>query len=155
MPTLKSNLNYFLALLISGSMLALWLVAPFLAILFISSGMVTNGITLANALAITMVFVLLLLTWKRNGTLLPSAIKSGAESRCRTGNVILAIANSIVALSLLVSIVGSIFINNFGLAIGFIIAGALLLAVPSCIAGIICVETSRLRKPAIPASLKP
>lgn len=154
MPTVKANLNYFLALFITSSMLALWFVAPFFAMFFLSIGADLASIAWSKLLAVVIVFIVIIFTWKRNGTLSPSTVKPGTENRYRVGNVILAIANAIVGLSLLISTVGFFFITGFGVAIGFIIAGALLLAVPVNIAGIICVETSRLRKPAAPVSSK-
>lgn len=152
MPTVKNNLNYFFALLITGSMLALWFVAPLFAMFFLSVGADLASITWSKFLAVIIVFIVIALTWKRNGALSPSTVKPGTENRYRVGNVILAIANAIVGLSLLISTVGFFFVTGFGVAIGFIIAGALLLAVPVNIAGIICVETSRLRRPAAPVS---
>lgn len=155
MPTFKSNLNYFLALFITGSMLALWLVVPPLAHLFFISGMGTNGFTLANALAIGMVFVLPLLVSKRNGTLLPSATKDGAETRCRSGCMILVISNSIVVLSLLLTVAAYLGNSSYGLVSAFYVAAALTLATAVGLVGIICVETSRLRRPGTPSTLKP
>lgn len=152
MPTFKTNLNYFLSLFITGSMLTLWFVAPFIFMFFIFVGADIKSVMWSRLLAVTIVFILLASVWKRNGSLSPVAIKPGTENRHRTGNLIVTIANSIVTLSLLTSAVGFYFVNGFGVAVGYIIAGALLLAVPLNIAGIICVETSRLRKPAMPAS---
>lgn len=152
MPTVKTNLNYFLALFITGSMLALWFAAPFFVMLFLSVGADLASIAWSKLLAVVIVFIVIAFTWKRNGTLSPFTVKPGTENRYRVGNVILAIANAIVGLSLLISTVGFFFVTGFGVAIGFIIAGALLLAVPINIVGIICVETSRLRRPAAPVS---
>ncbi|WP_183356092.1 hypothetical protein [Geomonas silvestris] len=47
------DLNYFVALFISGSMLALWGGAPLLSILFMFAGAGTHGITLTNVSAIS------------------------------------------------------------------------------------------------------
>jgi len=147
MAKIKSNFNYFISLFIAGSMLALWFAAPFFTIFFISIGAGLTSVTWSQFISVSIVFVILALIWKKNGALLPAAVKPGTERRHFIGNVLLMIANALVFLSLLVSIVGFYFKNSFGIAIGFIIAGVLLLAVPTIITGIICVETSRLRNP--------
>lgn len=146
MTTIR-DLNYFVALLFSGSMLALWGGAPLLSILFMFAGAGTNGITLANVSAISTVLLVLLIIWRKNGALLPSAIKKGAETRYRVGTAMATLGNSIVLLSIVVGLLCYVFNSKVGIAVGFIFAGALLVAVPLSIAGIICIESSRLHLP--------
>jgi hypothetical protein len=144
MSTIKLNLNYFFALFVTGTMLALWFVSPLIIVLLLKLGGGLGIFSWVKTIITIVVFIALALVWKKKGALSPVALKPNAKNRFRVGNVILAIANSLIALSILWSVIGYLFVNGFGVAIGFILAGALMLAVFLNIIGIICIETSRL-----------
>jgi len=77
MATIKTNLNYFLALFFTGSMFALWLVTPFLVRLFISAGVGSTSSSIgANSLVIALVFIVFRIAWKRNGEILTIRYKN-------------------------------------------------------------------------------
>ena len=138
------NLNYFISLFVSVTMFALYFIAPLLCIIL---GFITHRAFFANSwvnvFLAFFVFVSIVLVWKKKGALLPVALKPNAENRFRLGNVSMGIANSMLALSILVCFIGYHIDDNFGLFIGFIIAGALMFAVMLNVIGIACIETSR------------
>lgn len=142
----KTDINYFLAVLVAGSMLSLWFLAPIIHIAFMYAGVGLNGIISGNIVAISIVFVAMIIVWKKNSSFAPTAIVSGSESRYRIGTILTALSNIIVLGSLVVSIYGYYAIPDFGLVIGFLVPAALLLAAPISIVGILCVEASRQRK---------
>ena len=139
----KLNFNYFLALSVLGSMLSLWFVAPlpnmFFMLLFHSS----SGLFWINTIVVFLVIVGIAIIWNKKGNLIPTELKPDAETRFRIGNVAMVLANLFVVMSLLVSVLGFLFVEGFGVVIGMLVAGALLLTVPLNIVGIVCIETSR------------
>ncbi len=142
----KTDINYFFALLVAGSMLGLWFVAPFIHMALFRAGAGYSSIMWGNIFTIALVSLAIVIAWKKNGALSPVAIASGREKRYRVGNILTGFANITIVLVVLVSIFGYFTIRDFGLGIGFLIAGVLLLAVPINIIGILCIETSRQRK---------
>ena len=139
----KLNLNYFIALSVLGSMLALWFVAPLLNILVTLVLRSPSNLFWVNGVVVLFVFVGLAMVWKKKRNLIPTELMPHTETRFRIGNIVMLAANSLVILSVLVSIFGAIFVDGFGVVVGFLVAAALQLAVPLNIAGIVCVETSR------------
>ena len=144
MSRIQLNLNYFFALALVGSVLAIGWVAPPIRRLILSSGGDIKAYSMVSYVAPVFVIVLVALIWRIKGALSPIPASPGAALWFRIGNVAMAIANSAIVLSLLVSVIGFIVHRPFGLAVGFIIAGALMLAFPLDIIGIFCVEISRL-----------
>jgi hypothetical protein len=142
----RYDVNYFFALLVTGSMLTLWSVAPLIHIALLHAGVGGDSIMWGNILTIVIIFVAIVIAWKKKGALSPVAIVSGCEKRYRVGNIFTGVANITIVLAVLVSILGYFISHEFNLASPFLIAGALLLAVPINIIGIACIETSRHRK---------
>jgi hypothetical protein len=145
MSAFKTNLNYFIALFVTGTMFALWLVAPWVSILLMKIGVGLSAINWVMICISALVFIALIWIWIKHGALSPIALKPNANTRFRVGTAVLVISNSLIALSLILSIVGYIFANGFGVAIGYILAGVLMVSVILNVIGIACIETTRQR----------
>ncbi|UDF34398.1 UNVERIFIED_ORG: hypothetical protein LHJ69_17670 [Shinella sp. XGS7] len=141
----RAELSYFLSLLAVGSMLGLWFVAPMLSLALMGLGLGYGSLVWTQGLTIALVVLVLGAVWKQQGALVPAAIASGREKRFRLGSVLTGLANLAVGLALLGCVLGYLLHREFFLAAGFVIAGALMLALPLNIVGILCIETSRQR----------
>jgi hypothetical protein len=145
MPAFKTNLNYFIALFVTGTMFSLWLVAPWVSILLMQIEVGPGAINWVMICISALVFIALIWIWIKHGALSPIALKPNANTRFRAGTVALVISNSLIALSLILSIAGYIFVNGFGVSIGFILSGVLMVSVILNVIGIVCIETTRQR----------
>ncbi len=144
MQSIKANLNYSVALIVAGSMIAIGWVSPHIKRFFLHPGKIDPIYYYINYIAIALVIILVIAIWWIKGSITPSPITPKARLLLRIGSVAMAIGNGAVALAFIVSLIGVAVNNEFGLAVGFIFAAAFMLAFPLDIVGIICVEMSRL-----------
>jgi hypothetical protein len=143
MRRITANLNYFLALVLVGSMIAIGWVAPRVKLFFVHPGKIDPIYYNVNYIVIALVIGLVSAAWWIRGNIIPLPVTSKAKLLLRIGSVVMAIGNGAIALALIASLIGFAANRQFGLAVGFIFAAAFMLAFPVNIAGIICVETSR------------
>ncbi len=144
MPKLVANLNYFLALIVVGSAIAIGWVAPQIKLLFVHPGKIDLIYYNINYITIALVVGLVSAAWWIRKTIVPTPVTSKAKLVLRIGSVAMAIGNGAIALALIVSLVGVAVNRQFGFVVGFIFAAAFMLAFPLNIVGTICVEISRL-----------
>lgn len=144
MQKLRANLNYFVALVVVGSAIAIGWIAPRIKLLFVHSGKIDPIYYNINYIAIAIVVCLVSAAWWINKSIVPAPVTSKARVVLRIGSVVMTIGNGAIALALIVSLVGVAINRQFGLAVGFIFAAAFMLAFPLNIVGIVCVEISRL-----------
>jgi hypothetical protein len=78
------------------------------------------------------------------GNIIPTLVNSKARVLLIIGTIAMAIGNGALALALIVSLIGIAVEPQFGLGVGFLFAGAFLLAVPLNIGGVMFVEIARL-----------
>ncbi len=144
MPRLIANLNYFLALVVVGSIIAIGWVAPPVKRLFLHPGKIDPIYYNIDYIAIALVICLVSAAWWIRKNLVPTPISSKARPVLIIGNVAMAIGNGAIVLVLIVSLVGVAVNRQFGLAVGFYFAAAFMLAFPLTIIGMVCIEISRL-----------
>ena len=143
MRKIIANLNYFLALVLVGSMIAIGWVAPPIKSLFIHPGKIDPIYYNINYIAIALVIGLVSAVWWIKKNIVPTPVTSKARLGLRIGSVAMSIGNGAIVLALIVSLICVAMNRQFGLAVGFIFAAALMLAFPVDIVGIFCVEISR------------
>lgn len=141
----RTEFSYFLSLLVVGSMLGLWFVAPMLSLALMGLGLGYGGLVWTQGLTIALVVLVLGAVWRQQGALVPAVIASGREKRFRLGSFLTGLANLAVGLALLGSVLGYLLHREFFPVTGFLTAGALMLSLPLNIVGILCIETSRQR----------
>jgi len=155
MPTFKCNVNYFIAIFLVGSAFVLGKVAPAIQTYVLSKGGSMEAYGLVSYITPVVVLLFVALVWViKKGAVCPIPVTKKSTDWFRIGNLTMTIANSLIAISLIVSVVGSGMVKGFSLASGFIVGGALMLAIPLNIFGIICVEVSRLLNKNEPSILK-
>ena len=139
----KADINYFFALLSSGSLLGLWFIVPFTHMALIHTSL---SVKWGNIFMVLIVFIAIIITWQKNGSLSPIAISPGREKRFRIGFILTYISNITTFFVILISMLSYHSNYDLGLVIGVLIFGVILLAIPINIIGILCIETSRQRK---------
>jgi hypothetical protein len=139
----KADINYFFALLTAGSMLGLWILAPFIHMILMPNNISFKWV---NIFTISLVFLVIVFIWKKNASLSPKVIASGRERNYRVGNILIGFSNITTALVILISMLGYLTNIDFGLVIGVLMFGLILLVVPIYIIGIVYIETSRQHK---------
>lgn len=135
------NLNYFLALVLAGSIVAIGWISPPIKRLFLHPGKIDPIYYSINYIAIAVVICLVSTAWWLKKSIVPAPITSKAKWVLIVGSVAMAIGNGAIVLALMVNIIGFSEYPEFA---HYYIAAALMLAFPSNIVGIICVEASRL-----------
>lgn len=143
MQNLRANLNYFLALVVVGSAIAIGWVAPQIKLLYVHPGQIDSIYYSIDYIAIALVVCLVSAAWWINKTIVPAPVTSKARAVLRIGSVAMTIGNGAIVLALIAGLVGVVINRQFGLAVGFIFAAAFMLAFPLNIVGIVCVEISR------------
>jgi hypothetical protein len=135
------NLNYYFALSIVGATLSLWLIFPWFRMLI---NFVGQSVSEAWQLGITWLttFAVITFYWVRRGWITPVTPNPCSELRFRIGNMLVLAANFVEGISWLTIFLGEAFVHGFGVAVGFILAGAWMLSIPMYVIGIICIETS-------------
>jgi hypothetical protein len=142
MPRSIASLNYFFALIVVGSALAIRWITPPIKLLFVHPG--TPIYYNINFVAIGLVICLVSAAWWITKSILPIPTTAMTKLMLMVGSVAIAFGNGAIALALIVSLVGIAVDRQYGLAVGFIFAAAFMLALPLNKVGIICVEISRL-----------
>ena len=141
-----ANLNYLFALWVVGSTVGLKFVAPSLQISLMRGGIGLSSIFWGNLAVVIAVFLALVFVWKKNGALMPVATLPRLKVLYFGSIGIVALSNAVILLAVLIAILGPLINRDIGLASPFLIAVALIYAVPANIVGIIGIEVSRKRR---------
>lgn len=139
-----ASLNYFFALVVVSSAIAIRWVTPQIKLLFVHPGTIDPIYYNINFIAIGLVIFLVSAVWWITKSILPTPATAMTKLMLKIGSVAIVIGNGTIALALIVSLVGIVVDRQHGLAVGFIFAAAFMLALPLNKVGIICVEISRL-----------
>jgi len=127
MMRLRSNLNYFIALSFVVTMSIAWWVP-------------SSHRAWASLGAIVAIGVI----WWWKKSIVPVPYFAQAALALRVGTIAISIGNLLLALSVLTSAAGLLLVRDFGIAVGFILAAAVLVAFPVSTFGIACIEMARL-----------
>jgi hypothetical protein len=139
----KADINYFFALLTAGSILGLWILAPFIHMILMPNNVSFKWV---NIFTISLVFLVIVFIWEKNASLSPKIIASGRKRNYRVVNILIGFSNITAALVILISMLGYLTNIDFGLVIGVLMFDLILLVVPINIIGIVYIETSRQNK---------